>query len=299
MSQRRVRPSLERLPYIITAGGSARSGKGTSMAFLKGTLEADGKKVTNIDQGGKFRTMAVAALDAHIALDDPHAVERFLRTSNRPILRLLSAVATLDDAKRKELLYPSHVGEASAKIARVPDSHPIAIGLLEDEVKEAVDNQADVILIDGRAMHGHAKRIAGAGLGRHVLSWHFECDSFEAARRSMSMFGSKEEVGPDDWERLLAEEAKIIERNQTDMDREVDPLRRPEIAYELSLPVEDSMISEHTAVDGAFANDRMVTLDTTHVGRDDMTHVVAGISTAALWREDYGLVFGREIEHVR
>jgi len=43
----------------------------------------------------------------------------------------------------------------------------------------------------------------------------------------------------------------------------------------------------------------MVTLDTTHVGRDDMTHVVAGISTAALWREDYGLVFGREIEHVR
>lgn len=302
MPKNHTRPSPERSTYIVTAGGGARSGKGTSMGALKRRLESvHGQKVACIDQGGKFRAMAYAAMGAPrpVDLDDSKALADFLTSSRGSVLRLLSEIANLTDAERKTLLYTSEVGEASAKVGRVPSSHQIAIGLLRDEVSQAVHQGVDGVIIDGRAMDGYARHFTENGLGRFALGWHFECAPRVAAQRSVKVFGDPSTLDADARQILKDEEARIVARNQTDMQRGIDPLRRPDPVYEVPLSLGGLTIAPHQIAYRALGSDRMAMLDTTHLKLEEMTGVVLSVTAAALQHEGFLPVSVGGIEHIR
>src|SRR5208282_653312 len=144
---------------IITAGGWARSGKGTSMAHLKGRLEETGLSVRLIDQGLKFRVIGELAVLNGKVLDSPADLDSFVRSprTRQATLKNLDEVYALDEENRKKRLYTPQMSKVSGKVARVSGSHEIAVGLLREEVETAVDAQTRVVLIDGRSMEKYAK----------------------------------------------------------------------------------------------------------------------------------------------
>lgn len=224
--------------HMITAGGWARSGKGTSMAHLKTALEIAGQKVELIDQGLKFRGMAEVAINAGESLDSPRILDDFIRSrqAQKATLAVLDEVSGMDETAKKARLYTSVISKASGKIGKVPSAHVVAIGLLRSQVHDAVEAKADIILIDGRSMEKYARQFTEDGLAKFVMGWYFKCDPAIAARRSLGMFDELEALSPDDRTRLLAETLNISDRNRSDTLRDVDPMREPMYAYHLDLP---------------------------------------------------------------
>lgn len=228
-----------RLMAIVTAGGWARSGKGTSMEALELDLAGLDKKVRRIDQGLKFRAMARAAIESDEPFDSPTTLGQFVGSEAAGI----SALAILDEAvamtpeDRKEFLYDENISKASGKIGALPNIHPIVVNLLRSEVAEAAEDKTDIILIDGRAMDKYARRFEEEGLGRFVVGWHFKCDPAIAARRSLKIFDEFGDLAQDDKNRLLAETLNISDRNRSDSLRPVDPLRDPKVSHFLDFSV--------------------------------------------------------------
>jgi cytidylate kinase len=229
--------SSEHPTTIITAGGLARSGKGTSMANLKSTLEEADKQVVLIDQGIKFRAMAEVAIRAGQALDGPAELNSFIQSSSaqEAMLSVLSEVATMSDKEKKERLYTPDLSKASGMVGRVASSHTVAVDLLRSQVIEAVESETDVILIDGRSIEKYALEFRDRGIARFGMGWFFKCDTAIAARRSLQIFGEYEDLTTDERNRLLKETLDVSRRNESDTRRTVDPLLEPKGVYHLDL----------------------------------------------------------------
>ena len=222
--------------YVITASGTARSGKGTSVSHLKGKLEKAGQRVISIDQGIKFRAMAKAAAKAEV-LDSPASLGDFLSSAKGrdTTLKVLAEVATMDKQSTTECLYTPEMSRASGKVGKVASAHEVAVGLLRSQVAGAIEAGTQGILIDGRSVDKYAREFAKKGLAKYAMGWHFSCDPAVAARRSLGIFEDIATLSAEDKERLLAEAFNISDRNRSDTTRAVDPLREPADAYHLNL----------------------------------------------------------------
>jgi cytidylate kinase len=234
--------ALEKVPRIVTAGGLARSGKGTSMENLRQSLENLGRTVELIDQGIKFRVMGAVAIDAKQPLDSPASLDNFLSSgkAQEATLKLLKEVAQMDNTERKARLYTPYISRAAGRVGKVSSSHHTSVGLLRDQVKVAADAGVDVVIIDGRSIEKYAYEFADEGLARFAIGWYFKCDPAIAARRSLGLFGDVDDMDTATKLELLQETFNISDRNQSDMLRGVDPLREPINAHHLDLLAYDS-----------------------------------------------------------
>ncbi len=274
---------------FITLGGGARTGKGTSGAAIETKLRSEGLSVLSVDQGQKFRAMAVIALQAGEPLDSPSTLDHFLRSpqAQRSALALLTEVPKMSKDDIQGLLYPSKISVASARVARVPTAHQIATDLLQKQIRQGVEDNTDVIMIDGRAIEPYARRYADEqGLGHFVMGWYFTCDPDVAAKRSLGLPPEYRRLPRKTKKQLSEEAARINARNLSDQNRPVDPLRVPQDAYHLDLstctrseaydPQNAASVIIHTA-------NRMAVVDTTPTQSiEEMTRPVTDVTMAAL-----------------
>lgn len=295
-------PSFK-VPRIITAGGGARSGKGTSMAHLRGSLESRGKTVELIDQGIKFRVMAAVAIGAGEPLDSPLTLNDFIISPNAQdaTLSLLDEVARMSEAELKEFLYTTELSKAAGKVGSVESSHEVALGLLRTQVEVAAEDEADVVIIDGRSIEKYARQFTDEGLAHFVIGWYFKCDPAIAARRSLGLFGNIDDMSGEDKLRLLNETFNISDRNSSDTLRPVDPLHEPVRAYHLGFKDYASPDREFTPY--KISHDiihrsagRMAVVDTSYTSSvKEMTDPVTELSSYALFwngvltHEDVGI----------
>jgi cytidylate kinase len=281
----------ENLPAVITAGGWARSGKGTSMADLQENLVQVGQQVELIDQGVKYRVMGEVARTAGEPLDSPTTLNDFIRSdrAQQSTLAALAEVSSLDAEGKKARLYTPELSKAAGKVGKVAAAHEIAIGLLRAQVKEARESGAGVILIDGRSMEGHAKKFTEEGLARFVMGWYFKCDPAIAARRSLGLFAEFEELTDDERPHLLAETLNISDRNRSDTLREVDPLHEPTRAYRLDLSTYGSPGSDipyKRSVDLLHRGGGLAIVDTSYTNSvQEMTEPVTRLSMLGLMHQ--------------
>lgn len=224
-----------KMPRIVTAGGWARSGKGTSMEHLRSSLEKLGRSVELIDQGIKFRAMGAVATAAGEPLDSPTTLDAFIRQpkTQAATIALLDEVAAMNRADRDAVLYTPEMSKASGQVGSVASSHEVAIGLLKTQVEAAAEAETNVVIIDGRSIEKYARQFEEEGLAKFVIGWYFRCDPAIAARRSRGLFGPIDEMSLEDRLSLLKETFNISDRNRSDMLRSVDPLRDPVRAYRL------------------------------------------------------------------
>lgn len=275
---------------IITFEGEARSGKGTSVRAVHEQLTAEGREVVVIDQGQKFRTLAKLALDQKINLADQRAVSDFLdRPATRPaMLELLASLGDKDETEINALLYTQEVGTGSAYVAQNAASHPLAVGLLFDQVRHAVLRGADTILIDGRSMEKYGRQMAEEKIAQFVMGFYFRCDASIAARRQTGIFM---DIGAmDDAKKLQLFDAiiKIGDRNRQDTLREVDPMLEPENAYPLHpgrfMADDDAYVHAETL--NALLSG-MVSINTSYTRSvEEMTQPVVALATHALGLHD-------------
>lgn len=290
-------------PRLVTAGGYARSGKGTSMADLKEFLESRHKAVVLIDQGIKFRAMAEVAIGAGEALDSPTTLDDFIGSASaqEDTLTLLDEVGQMDPDEIKSLLYTPALSDAAGKVGKVASSHAVAVGLLRAQVEHAAETEADVVIIDGRSIENYARQFTDEGLAHFVIGWFFKCDPTIAARRSLGLFGDIDEMSDEDRLRLLEETFNISDRNKSDTLRDVDPLREPMRAHHLDLATYSSPDREYTPYKISHdivsrSNGSMAVVDTSYTTSvEQMTHPVTELSSHALrWNgalshEDVGI----------
>ncbi len=263
---------------IITAGGWARSGKGTTMTRLKGSLEDLGQQVILIDQGLKFRAMAEVALDGCQDLDSPTALGDFIASpaARTATLAVIDEALVMSDEEKSARLYTTEVSRASGRVGGVASSHNIAIELLKSQVEEAVEAQTDVVLIDGRTMEKYARQFDQDEIARFVVGWFFKCDPIIAARRSLKMFAESADLSSEQQKDLLEAAIGISERNQSDSLRTVDPLREPKGAYHLDLATYFAPKSDNPYKRGADILNRggLAVVDTSYNTIEEMTDPV-------------------------
>ena len=170
-----LKGGAESATYTVVSGGQARSGKGTSMRHLQGKLAGVGKKTILIDQGVKFRVMAEVARTSGEPLDSPTTLQSFLSSqrAQAATLAVLAEVATMSEKEKEARLYVPKLSQAAGKVGKVPMAHEIAIDLLRSQVREAVEAETDIVLIDGRSMETHAQQFASEGIARFVSGWYF------------------------------------------------------------------------------------------------------------------------------
>jgi cytidylate kinase len=280
----------EKPPAIVTAGGWARSGKGTSMADLQEQLVQVGQQVELIDQGVKFRVMGEVARAARQPLDSPTTLNDFIQSAGarRSTLAALAEVSTLDSKAKKDRLYTPELSKAAGKVGKVAAAHEVAIGLLRAQVQEAAEAGAGVILIDGRSIEGHAKKFTEEGLARFVMGWYFKCDPAIAARRSLGLFAEFDDLTTDERHELLAETLNISDRNRSDTLRAVDPLHEPARAYRLDLSsyhAPDADIPYKRAVDILHTGGGMTVVDTSYTNSiEEMAEPVTRLSMLGLMK---------------
>lgn len=280
--------------HIITAGGWAGSGKGTTMSHLKSNLERVGQNVVLIDQGIKFRAMAEAAITARQPLDSPAVLDDFLqsRRGQTGTLAVLDEVVEMDQAAVKTRLYSTEVSKASGKVGKVQSAHDVAARLLRTQIETAVEAGVNVALIDGRSIETHASQFNNEGLAKFVMGWYFKCDPAIAARRRTGIFGEFEDLSPEERETLLSETLGISDRNRSDSLREVDPLREPKHAYELDLSTyeDDDSISPYGRGNEA-VNHGMAMVDTSY------TASIAAMTDPITEVSMYALLFQGPLKH--
>jgi cytidylate kinase len=226
-----------RKPAIVTYGGEARSGKGSSVRAVRAHLEKFAVPYTAIDQGLKFRVLADMALDDRQPLEDEATMSLFLGDdeTHAAFLEKMEEVAEMDRPEIEDIFYRQAISDASRRVGRVPVAHTVVIELLEKEVRKAAEEQKKVILIDGRTMEKYARRFEEAGIARNVLGFYFRCDAAIAARRSLGLFVDHENMTDQQKLHLLSEIINISERNRSDTLRSVDPMREPARAFDIDL----------------------------------------------------------------
>jgi|GEM_PF-2872081 len=279
----------KQVPYIVTAGGWARSGKGTSMVHLKSRLEGRGRSVALIDQGIKFRAIGEVAGSMRQLEGGTSALNNFIQSdrAQKSTLSVLAEVSTMTDTEVKARLYTPNASKAAGRVGSVPASHEVAVGLLRTQVQTATEAGTELILIDGRSIETHAKRFTEEGIAKFVMGWFFKCAPAIAARRSLGLFGEFEHLSAEEKEALLSEVLNISDRNKSDSLRAVDPLREPSgHAYHLDLSTYGLPGSE---VPYKIANDilnhgKVALVDTSYTGSAlEMTGPVTQLSMFCLF----------------
>jgi cytidylate kinase len=275
---------------VITFEGEARSGKGTSVRAVYDKLIDEGRNVVVIDQGQKFRVLAKLAHDKNVALQDQAAVTQFLRSPDtRPaMLELLGSLVGMEQDEVNALLYTQEVSTGSAQVAQNADAHPLAVGLLFDQVQKEVENGADTILIDGRSMEKYGRQMAEQKKVQFVLGFYFRCDASIAARRTTGIFVDMDAMSTDEKLRLLEAITKIGDRNRQDTLRDVDPMLEPANAYPLHAAdflVEDRDFIRQATLDALLSG--MVSMNTSYTRSvEEMTEPVVALATRALALHD-------------
>ncbi|HTE21595.1 MAG TPA: hypothetical protein VK674_00975 [Candidatus Limnocylindria bacterium] len=270
----------------MTKSGGARSGKGTSAAHLRDSLEAIGYGVRVIDQGMKFRAMGKVATDQGQPLDSPTALGSFISSdrAHRKTLAVLDEAAGMSELDKKAFLYTPELSSASGMVGQVPSAHKIAVALLETEVRHAVEDKKDLVVVDGRAVEGRVRRFEAEGLLKFTMGWFFKCDPAVAARRSLGLFGDIEDTSVDQQQQLLYETFRISDRNRSDTLRDVDPMHEPTRAYKLDLSeygTPDSDVPYKVGRD--VLRTGMAVVDTSYTRSvEEMTGPVTGVSMMVL-----------------
>jgi cytidylate kinase len=270
---------------IITTEGDARGGKGTCANAIATTFTYDGYRAITIEQGYKFRGLAYLAIEHGVDIADEAKLRVFLEdeSTRGKMVGLLAHFATLPMNEIKNILYASDISSASGRVGKRPEAHPLAIGVMNDQVAEAAANGVDVVIIDGRAMEAHANRLHTEKVGLHVLSLYFRCDALAAARRTLGEHRSVHELTAEEQLDLFAETARIFERNKADATRTTEPQRFPTDAYNLDmlkgLPKDaEDREAELTVI----TRKGVVLADTTYVGIEPMVTPVVAIARAAV-----------------
>lgn len=219
------------LPRLITFDGEARSGKGTVVQLTKDYLRDErGHKVMLIDAGQVFRVLVVAAMRANIDLDDPGAIDAYLASdeNSQKAVQLVKDVYHMDKEQRDGLLYTNLVGENSAKIGARPASQTFKDELLKKWLHDARDEGFDTVLLDGRALEETGTMLENEKLCNFVLGLYFICDPIMGALRTLGFAGTEyADLASDDRAAVDELVAQIIERNQRDRERAVQPIVPP------------------------------------------------------------------------
>ena len=228
------------IPRLITFDGEARSGKGTIVQFTKDYLRDEHhKKVMLIDAGQVFRVLVVAAGRAAIDMDDPAAIDQFLADEQQAVacVQLVKDVYHMAKSERDSLLYTNQVGVNSAKIGARPLSQDFKDSLLKKWLVDARNEGFEVVLLDGRALEEVGSRLEAEGLCDFVLGLYFRCQPEVGARRTLGLAKTVyADLGETDRRAVDELIEQIIERNQKDAQRSVQPIVPPQGAPVWYLP---------------------------------------------------------------
>lgn len=281
--------------YLVTAGGWARSGKGTSMSHLKDELERCDQRVVLIDQGIKFRAMAEVALAGRQISNSPTTLNDFIssKESHAATLRVLAEVAEMDEKSRKERFYTTELSKAAGKVGTVPSAHKVAVGLLRSQVETAVEDKTDIVIIDGRSMEKYARQFTNEKVATFVMGWFFKCDPAIAARRSLGIFDDYEGLNDGNKSQLLAEILGISDRNRSDTLRSVDPLTEPTAALHINLRTYDTEESDvpYKQAFQIINREEVAVVDTSY------TSTIAEMTTPVTYLTKLGLMFQGPLDH--
>jgi len=272
---------------VMTFEGEARSGKGTSVRAVRAALEAEGYEVTIIDQGIKFRALAKIGVDQGVDLDNDDAITDFLQAEDTQpaMLDLLARVRTMTKEEVDDLLYTPDIGAGSGKIGNNSIVHPIVISILFAEVERAIEDGADIVLIDGRCMEKYGRQMTERKIAQYVMGFYFRCDTSIAGRRTSGIFIDMDHMCDEDKLRLLSEITRASDRNKSDAQREVDPMVEPAGAYTLR-PAEFDHSSPERVREAALEivnGTGMVSMDTSYTRSvEEMTNPVVVLALEVL-----------------
>ncbi len=232
--------TTQALPKLITFDGEARSGKGTIVSGVKDYLRDEcGYKVMLIDAGQVFRVLVVAASRSGVDLDDPAALDAFLRdeTEAEKCVRLVKDVYHMSKDERDALLYTNEVGANSAKVGARPLSQEFKDDILRKWYHDAHNESYDVILHDGRALEETGAMLERESLCDFVMGLYFTCDGIVGARRTLG-FATRQysDLSSDDKASVDELVEQIKERNRKDAERAVQPVVPPLDAAVFALP---------------------------------------------------------------
>lgn len=231
---------MNKLPKLVTFDGEARSGKGTIVQATKDFLRDErGHRVMLIDAGQVFRVLVVAAGRAGVDMDYPAAIDAFLSDEQQAenCVQLVKDVYRMTKDERDALLYTNQVGANSAKVGARPLSQAFKDKLLKKWLRDARVEGFDAVLLDGRALEEVGQMLEAEDLCDFVLGLYFTCDPTVGARRTLGL-AKKNYDDLNDDERQLVDElvAQIVERNQKDASRAVQPIVPPADAPTCHLP---------------------------------------------------------------
>lgn len=222
------------LPKLVTFDGGARSGKGTVVSRVKDYVrDVLHQKVMLIDAGQVFRVLVVAMTRAGVNVDEPAKIDTYLRDSTHmtQAVQLVKAVYHMPKDEREALLYTNEVGVNSAKVAARPDSQMCKDRLLQKWLQDARHEGFETVLLDGRALEEVGEALSTKGLCRYVLGFFFVCDPVVSAQRTLGWMPVPYHELREDQRTLVDELVQqIIERNQADHDRIVQPVHEPDNA---------------------------------------------------------------------
>lgn len=221
----------DHLPKLITFDGDARSGKGTIVSLVKDYLRDElHHQVMLIDAGQVFRVLAVAMSEAGVDLDDPDAIDAYLKTNDNAehCVQRVKEVYYMTKDERDELLYTQQVSVDSAKIGARPLSQSFKDDLLRKWLRDARVEGFDVVLLDGRALGEVGGMLEREGLCDYVLELFFVCDPIISARRTLKLMDAEYDDLPD-MQREAVDELveQITTRNRADRTRAVQPVVEP------------------------------------------------------------------------
>lgn len=232
--------TTDSLPLLVTFDGEARSGKGTVVQATKDYLrDVCGYKVMLIDSGQVFRVLVVAIARAGIDIEDPAAIDVFLRNEDelKHCAELVHDVYHMPKDEREALLYTAQVNEDAAKVGARPLAQEFKDKLLRRWLHKAADEGYQVVLHDGRALQELGSLFESEGLCRYILGFYFICDPKMSARRTLGYAATPYDELPDTRRAEVDETAAhITVRNDRDATREVHPLVRPTDATVVTLP---------------------------------------------------------------
>lgn len=272
-----------RLMKLVTIEGEARSGKGTATRAV--VEELSGKfKIRVIDQGQKFRALAVCAVRQGVNTGDPATLQEFLAAKDTlpRMLALLDDLHDVSDAERDAVLYTQDISTASSMVGAQAVSQQLAIDLLSAQVEKAIRDGVEVLVIDGRAMSQKAEHFEQMLPVTLALGLHFRTWAPVAARRMTGIMTPEAELSDEERESLQVAAAAVTKRNESDRNRSVYPLIDPGNAVRIDLMRVQDGIPEDLMNDALAA--KQVLIDTSRSNVEQMTKPVVELVAAAVGR---------------
>ncbi|MGK2896231.1 MAG: (d)CMP kinase [Candidatus Saccharimonadales bacterium] len=267
---------------LITVEGEARSGKGTATRAIVEVLSLAGHKVRVVDQGQKFRALAVCAIRSGVDTEDGTSLQQFLAAKDTlpRMLSLLDDLHGVSDAERDAVLYTQEIGTASSMVGAQAVSQQLAIDLLTAQVEKAIRDGVEVLVIDGRAMSQKAEHFEQTLPVTLALGLHFRTWAVVAARRMTGIMTPEVELVEKERESLRIAAEEVTKRNESDRNRAVYPLIDPGNAVRIDLTRVQDGIPGDLMIDVLAA--RQVLIDTSRSNVAQMTKPVIELVLAAI-----------------